>query len=309
MPGGGRRSPGASRRRLNLEGSEFVAGISPHPNPAVPREARGASRPALPLALALQVAARPPPLRDPGLPLAGLLRSLRRRLRQGAVHRALPARDLRLQRRRPAVDVARLLLLLRRERHRPLSAVHARGRARLSGPARDRVSGLAAEGLQAARLVARRDSAVHRRRGLPRHRCRVRVDRRVAGQPRPDLHPRLRLGARAALPRCVPTLDLRLRARARPLGPARERVCRRDDAGVPAVPRRPRRGGARRAHARPGRGADPRRRSARAGTQVGPGPRPRGRARQPGAAARARRARDRRYGDRPRPDAARCGVT
>ena len=37
----------------------------------------------------------------------------------------------------------------------------------------------------------------------------------------------------------LPALDLRLRARVRPLGAAGERVCRRDDAGVPAVPRRP----------------------------------------------------------------------
>ena len=40
-----------------------------------------------------------------------------------------PARHLRLQPRRPALDVARCVLLVRSSRHRPLSAVHARRRA------------------------------------------------------------------------------------------------------------------------------------------------------------------------------------
>ena len=46
-----------------------------------------------------------------------------------------PRGALRLQRRRPALDVAGRLLLLQRARHRPLPAVHARRRARLPGAA------------------------------------------------------------------------------------------------------------------------------------------------------------------------------
>ena len=49
----------------------------------------------------------------------------RRRVLRDPVHGPVPAVDLRLQRRRPALDVARRLLHLRRARDRPLSAVHA----------------------------------------------------------------------------------------------------------------------------------------------------------------------------------------
>ena len=61
-------------------------------------------------------------------------------LLRAALHRPLPARHLRLQRRRPALDVASRVLRLQRARHRPLPAVHARGRAGLPGAARDRLS-------------------------------------------------------------------------------------------------------------------------------------------------------------------------
>ena len=56
-----------------------------------------------------------------------------RRLLRDPRHRPLPARDLRLQRRRDAVDLARRLLRDERDRHRPLPAVLARRGAGLSG--------------------------------------------------------------------------------------------------------------------------------------------------------------------------------
>ena len=69
---------------------------------------------------------------------------------------------------------------------------------------------------------------------------------------RPHRPPRLLRRDRSALPRRLPTIDLRPRARPQPLGAARGRVRGADDARVPAVPPRPRRG-------RPGRVRDPRR--------------------------------------------------
>ena len=70
----------------------------------------------------------------------------------------------------------------------------------------------------------------------------------VAG---PHLHRRdrpagVRLGARAAVPRRVSPLDLRLRARPEPVGAARFRVRGVDDAGISALPGRCRRKRARR---------------------------------------------------------------
>ena len=160
----------------------------------------------------------------------------RRRVLHRALHRPLPAQPLRLQPRRAPLDVARRVLRLRRERHGPLSAVHARRRRRLPGAARDRLSRDAAARSAAARLVARRDPALHR--GLRLRRRRVRCRRHALG--RPDRSHRAVRGRRAAVHGLVPAAALRLRARAEPLGDSRRRVCRGDDARVPAVPRRPR---------------------------------------------------------------------
>ena len=78
----------------------------------LPRDRRRRLDRAEPLALARQVAARDPALRDPRAAVDGVRRRDGRRARRGRRHRALPARDLRLQRRRPALDVARRLLRL-----------------------------------------------------------------------------------------------------------------------------------------------------------------------------------------------------
>ena len=58
----------------------------------------------------------------------------RDRLLRDPLHRPLPAGAVRLQRRRPSLDLARRLLQLQRARHRPVPAVHAQGRRRLSRP-------------------------------------------------------------------------------------------------------------------------------------------------------------------------------
>ena len=55
------------------------------------------------------------------------------------VQRPLPERAVRLQRRGPPLVLARRLLQLQRPRYRQVPALHARGRARLSGAARGRV--------------------------------------------------------------------------------------------------------------------------------------------------------------------------
>ena len=54
-----------------------------------------------------------------------LRRAERRRVLRDPLHRPLPARDLRLQRRRAALVVAVRVLLVRRAGHRPLPALHA----------------------------------------------------------------------------------------------------------------------------------------------------------------------------------------
>jgi hypothetical protein len=108
--------------------------------------------------------------------------------------------------------LACFLLCLLGQRQRPLSAVHARRRTRLLGAARHRLSGAAAARVAADRLVAARDPAVRDRRDLRRQR------RQRLG--RPDRPARLRGRGRAALPRRVPALDLRARARPQPIGSA-----------------------------------------------------------------------------------------
>src|SRR5215831_4598420 len=81
---------------------------------------------ALPLALARQVVPADPAHPDPGLPLARIHPHDDRRILRAALHRPISARDLRLQPRRAALDVARRVLQLQRARDRPLPTVLAR---------------------------------------------------------------------------------------------------------------------------------------------------------------------------------------
>ena len=107
------------------------------------------------LALARQVAARDPALHRAPRPLVRPLGPDRGRVLRDPLHRPLPARDLRLQPGRAALDVARLLLLLLGARDRPLPAVLARRGARLPRHAPHRLPG-AALALAPPRQVAAR---------------------------------------------------------------------------------------------------------------------------------------------------------
>ncbi len=131
----------------------------------LPGAARRAAGPAGgPLAVAGQVAPAHPALHRAALPLAGVLGpDVHRRVRH-SVHRPVPAVPLRLQSRRPPLELAGELLRLRGERHRPLPAVHARAGARLPGNARHRVSRAAVPGPGAREVVAARHSPLRDRR-------------------------------------------------------------------------------------------------------------------------------------------------
>ena len=103
---------------------------------------RGPRRPrpgAQPLALGRQVAPRDSALDRPLLPLDRVSSGSVSSLLRHPLHRALPPRDLRLQRRGAALDVARDVLLVLGARHGSLPAVHARAGRRLPGVARGRV--------------------------------------------------------------------------------------------------------------------------------------------------------------------------
>ena len=119
-------------RRLTRATERFCNGNQPIPlSAATHRRALAAAQPR---ALAGQVAAGDPALHRALLPLDRLRRRERDRVLRDPVHRPLPAGAVRLQRRRPALVLARRLLQLQRARHRPLPAVHAQGRAATTRP-------------------------------------------------------------------------------------------------------------------------------------------------------------------------------
>ena len=197
-----------------------------------------------PLALAREVDPRDPALHPARAPLADAARADDRRVLRDPLHRPLPARDLRLQRRRSSLDVAGGVLLLRRARHRSLSAVHARRRARLPGAAGGRVPGAALPRPRAGEVVAPRHTAVHRHGNLPgRRQLRGGPGRRlVLGhrlRNRADRHPRALRRCGAALHHAVSGRALRPRRRARPVGRAGGRIRAAHARRVPAVPARP----------------------------------------------------------------------
>ena len=224
--------------------------------PVISRPRRGQARGrAEPLALARQVAARDPALRRARVPLDRVLPAQRGRVLRDPVHGPLPAVALRLQRRRPSLDVARRLLHVRRARDRPLSAVHVERRRGLPGLARRRVPRAPVAGPRPREVVAARDPAVPRRRGVRGRRQLARVEGRALGldlgrrahrAARPDR------GRRLAVHRALPARCLRPRARPRPLGAPRRRLRGAHDRRLPAVPARPGRLGARRSRARRG---------------------------------------------------------
>ena len=95
------------RKSAPLEAGEPAAVPAPRRNGGIPGRRRGpAGRAAQPLALAGQVAARDPALHRARFLWIAFCRPDGRRVLRDPLHRALPARDLRLQRRRPALDLA-----------------------------------------------------------------------------------------------------------------------------------------------------------------------------------------------------------
>ena len=130
--------------------------------------------------MAREVVPRDPALHRACVPLAHALRSDGGRVLCDPLHRALSPRHLRLQPRCAALDVARRLLLVRRARHRPLPAVHARRRPGLPRPARNPLSGAALARPRPCEVVAARDPALRRSRDLPGKRLRG-VTRRMVG--------------------------------------------------------------------------------------------------------------------------------
>ena len=178
------------------------------PRPAaVSRPSGGRARPERrPLALAREVGARDPALHRARVPLAHAARADRDRVLRDPLHGPLPARDLRLQPRGHALDVAGRLLLVRGARHGPLPALHARRRSRLPGAVPHRVSRAAVARARAREVVAARDPAVPHRRDPPRRRglrgrARGRLRRRLGCRvpDRPDRRARLLRRGRAAL--------------------------------------------------------------------------------------------------------------
>src|SRR5919109_972480 len=240
-----RRSTSRPRSPAHALRSNYSLPASPDPRtlpsnvlrlPAngVSRSARGAARSGLePVALARQVDPDHSARDRPRVPVDCLRRPDDHRRLRDPLHGAVSARYLRLQRRRPALGVARQLLLVCGARDRPVSALHPRPCAGLSGDAGDSVSRTAVALARAREVVAARDPALPPRRDLP--------GRRSAGAARPLLG-RSGCPARPLRRRRAPVHDplsarnLRLRARPRPLGAARRRVCRTDARRVPTLP-------------------------------------------------------------------------
>ena len=168
------------------------------------------------------------------------------------VHRPLPTIDLRLQRRRAALDLAGHLLHVRRSRHRPVPAVQPTRRphfpAHLAVTYPDHLS----RGLVLVKwwLLAIPHYLVlahlrRRRSGTP-----PRATGRARLEPGADRAAGVRGRRRPALHRQLPAEHLRPRPRAEPLGAAGRGVRLADDRRLPAVP--PRHGRQRPGHARPG---------------------------------------------------------
>ncbi len=193
-----------------------------------------------------EVAPGDPALHRARVPLAHAPRVDGDRLLRDPLHRALPTGHLRLQPRRAPLDLAGRLLLVRSTRHRSLPAVHARRRARLPRAARGSVSRDALSRPRPREVVAARDPAVHARRSLPRVGELGRIPPGLVGwlglvgsRARPHRHPRALRRHCARLPRHLPPRDLRLRARARPLGCPRRRLRAPHARRVSAVQARP----------------------------------------------------------------------
>src|SRR3954451_25255664 len=242
-------SYGSMGRDLPIAGAPVSGVASDHVSLSPPPRGppRGAGQP---LAVAREVAPGDPALHRARVPLDRVLLHLARVAGDDPVHRPLPARPVRLQRRRPALDLARGVLLVQRARDRPLPAVQPAGRRGLPGAAGRRVPRPPVARPRARQVVVARHPAAPDRHGPQRRRLRRRADR-PAG---------VLLRGRAAVHRQLSAQHFRLHHEPEPLDRARLRVRRPDDRPVPAVPARQRPRGARprqrhgadRSHPRPG---------------------------------------------------------
>ena len=133
-----------------------------------------------------------------------------------------------------------VVLRVRRQRHRPLPAVHAR-RDGLPRDVRRGVPRAAVARARAREVVAAGDPALPGAR-VPARRRLARVGRPPGADRlgRPDRRARADRRGRAAVHRALPARDLRPRARPQSLGAARRGVRAPDDRPLPAVPARPR---------------------------------------------------------------------
>lgn len=191
--------------------------------------------------MAREVAAGHPPLRRARVPVDGLRRHQRRRVLRDPVHRALPAGAVRLQRRSHAVELARLLLRLRRARHRPLPALHPRRRPGLPRAPRGRLPRTTLPRPGPREVVAPGDPPLPRRRPVPRRRGLRRPWRRRGAARQHQPHRAARAGGRrrAARHGALPPSGLRPRPRPEPVGAAGRGVRLADDRPLPAVQPRP----------------------------------------------------------------------
>ena len=155
-----------------------------------------------------------------------------------------PTLAVRVQRRRPALDVAGGLLRLRRARHRSLPALHAGPRGRLPRDAGDRLPRAALARSGAREVVAAGHPALRGARHLRQRPFAAGWWAKEGGWAAPV--PASSAGLCWWRPWCccssaLPGGDLRLRDGARTLGVPGDPVRRPYDRRLPAVPSRPRR--------------------------------------------------------------------
>ena len=153
---------------------------------------------------------------------------------------ATPA-HLRLQRRGAALDVAGLLLRVRRSRHGPIPAVQPGRAAGLPRPPRGRLPPAPLPRAGAGQVVAARHPALPAVALFTGAAGTSRGSRRPAGQLESRRHrsPGPRGSGGAALHRALSPDDLRPRPGTQPVGVARGGLRRPDHGRVPAVPARP----------------------------------------------------------------------
>ena len=187
---------------------------------------KASSTPAQPLAVVRQVAARHPARDRARIPVDRVRRAEHRRVLRDPVHGALSAHAVRVQRRRAALDVARLASTLRRDRHRPVPAFTLRWSDYPATSRSTTRSGSRAGSCSSSGGCSRSRSTSSLRSSSAARYCGARPAARPVR------------GGGAPVHRPLPALDLRFRARDEPLDAARGDVRGADDRPLPALPAR-----------------------------------------------------------------------